>query len=121
MNVQAVVNFCARECELQRSGEMSVGWMFNAWLFAYDLSYAYGEKALPTLGDVLLIGSTVEPKQNHFRTVGVQVGWDVKPNWQTVPRQMENLIGAAGTLTPDSFFKEFEEIHPFVDGNGRTG
>jgi hypothetical protein len=24
-------------------------------------------------------------------------------------------------LTPDTFFKNYEEIHPFRDGNGRTG
>lgn len=124
MNTQAIVSFCALECYYQGSGEKSVGWMFDAWLYAEKKGITGGwVDRLPNVGDVIKLGQLVEPKKNYFglRSCGVQVGWDVKPNWETVPRQLENLMEAVLTLTPAEFFKEYEEIHPFVDGNGRTG
>lgn len=113
-----VIRFCARECELQMSGELSVSWMADAWLYAQQLV-----DISPTLADVLNLGKFVEPYKNYngFRQVGVRVGWDVKGDWRAVPSQTANLIEAQDYLTPAEFFKEYEEIHPFVDGNGRTG
>lgn len=117
MDNLAVVHFCARECELQMSGEMSVSWMFNAWDYARSQSDRF-----PVVDDVVALGRHVEPRKNDqgFRKVGVRVGWDVKPNWREVPRQIVNLMEAVKDLTPAEFCREFLEIHPFVDGNGRT-
>lgn len=113
-----IVRFCARECELQMSGERSVAWMVQAWEYAQDNCGVQ-----PTVNDVLILGGLVEPFKNvaGFRTVGVRVGWDVKGDWRDVPRQMVNLMEGQNSLTPNEFFKAYEEVHPFVDGNGRTG
>jgi hypothetical protein len=71
----------------------------------------------------LTLGHLVEPFKNAggFRRVGVRVGRDIKGPWDRVPGQIEALCLAVDTLDPDEWFREYEEIHPFVDGNGRTG
>lgn len=139
-----IVRFCSIECKLQMSGELSVGWMVDAWLYAQEASkirheftdeligYTYN----PTLADVLNIGKLVEPNVNYngFRKVDVRVGWDVKMNWENVPRAMDALMESLTAepdkshpgitipvMTPDKFFKEYEDIHPWRDGNGRSG
>lgn len=42
-------------------------------------------------------------------------------NAQHVQREMEILIKNQHLLPPDNFYWEFEEIHPWHDGNGRVG
>lgn len=140
------VRFCSIECDLQNSRPRSVSWMVDSWIYARSIAntrnnmydgYAY---TLPTISDVLNLGKLVEPNENvkGFRTCGVQIGLEVKMNWQDIPRQMNNLmdavkegafesrslgkgISSSRNSGANEFFKEYEEIHPFRDGNGRTG
>lgn len=137
------VQFASIECKLQMSGELSVAWMLDGLTYAIENSKQWddGPMRLPTVDDVLAIGKLVEPNVNvvsdrngGFRTVDVRVGYDVKAPWEEVPRLMVALMEAlreppyspregisVPVLTPDTFFKEYEEIHPFRDGNGRSG
>lgn len=128
-----IVRFCSIECLLQMSGELSVGWMVDAWLYAQEFGYAP-----PTLDDVQNIGRLVEPNVNYgpgFRRCDVRVGFDVKAPWQHVPVLMANLMEELnqlkeptdssypddyGLLTPEKFTREYLEIHPWRDGNGRS-
>jgi hypothetical protein len=114
-----LVRFCAIECELQRSGERSVFWMVQAWVMAL------GWDGHPGPEDIIELGRIVEPVKNRrgFRECGVRVGSDVKGDWSLVPRQIDNLCEQAtiDELTPAEWFREYEEVHPFIDGNGRTG
>ncbi|MEK6958057.1 MAG: Fic family protein [archaeon] len=67
--------------------------------------------------------------EGDLRGVNVRVGNHVAPPFYSVPRKLGALIkwfnANSGKFYPvvvaAYFHSEFESIHPFVDGNGRTG
>lgn len=118
-NVLNIVRFCAVECELQESGERSVANMVNAWAYAQW----WGHRAQATNDRfVKAVGAYVEPVVNRdgYRRYNVQVGGNVKAPWTLVPAMMAELLAQPGT-DPDAWFYSYENIHPFGDGNGRSG
>ena len=60
-----------------------------------------------------------------FRRCNVQVGGYVAPHWIKVPDLMaEWVLHWSSAATPEDIKRAhvaFESIHPFEDGNGRTG
>jgi hypothetical protein len=118
-NVTRLVSWAALECQKQQSGEASVWWMLEGWSYAYR---HYDEPV--TTEFVQRVGGLVEPRKNthgEWRDVDVRVGFTVMPKWDKVPRLMDALVEAWGELDSDTWYREFEEVHPFADGNGRTG
>lgn len=111
------IKYCAEECARQKSGELSVYWMARALeMLLIDVNQSINE----TL--ILNLGALVEPEKNlrGFRHTSVRFAdYSFAPDAEIIPDAITSLCNAG--LTAAEFYQEFEEIHPFIDGNGRVG
>ena len=102
-------------------GIKRVGWMLDAWRRAMQLHSA---GMVISIECIELLGATIEQGINAggFRKGNVRSGTtviNVAPD-EIVPR-LERLLRPMPSMSPLEFYREFELIHPFYDGNGRTG
>lgn len=122
-----VVDYCREEVCRQGhdtgsvDGLERVGWMLGAW--ALSLNWRAGGCVL-TQSLILDLGLLVEPGKNNqgYRRCEVRVGPNaVATKARDVHTAVERLLELEPSMTPLEFYKAFEEIHPFEDGNGRVG
>lgn len=128
-NDAPVVAYCAEEVWRQGhnthkpDGWLRVAFMLNAWSFAYNSTR---HRQFVTLEEMIEIGKMVEPTKNAagIRRVRVQVGLTMCPEPEEVMPMLEELWRKQWSdteeLEPFAFYRAFLNIHPFVDGNGRT-
>lgn len=114
------IRWAAQECARQESGELSVAWMLEGY------AYALTHRARPiTLDDILTLGRLIEPVINRrgLRALPVLVGRDLHRGIaaNTVPTALAQLVEYQDGIDAVTWYRSYQEIHPFADGNGRTG
>lgn len=60
-------------------------------------------------------------ERGNYRYAQVWVGGHQPPNALRVPELMDGWFAGLYLKTPKQAHISFEKIHPFIDGNGRTG
>lgn len=60
-------------------------------------------------------------EKGNYRRIQVYVGKHVPPAAHMVPSLMMDYLSTFEAMDPIEAHVRFETIHPFVDGNGRTG
>ena len=119
------VRYAAKECERQRSGEMSVYHMLNALETMRQQKKPWYKQPSDD-GFIAFVVELAKYVNNNaglsVRDVPVTVNGNVlkvtgEALWDSLRRFLEN----SNYMTPVEFYKEFESIHPFIDGNGRVG
>lgn len=116
-----IVKFCAEEVDRQGRGPIQVVNMVDAWLYAMRY-HASGRRGITT--DVIQeCGHLTEPTKNDggWRSCGVRVGEHVAPHQADVPMLMSRFVFNLPKMTPAEAYLEFQQVHPFRDGNGRVG
>lgn len=120
-----VLKYIAEEVERQGDGPIAVYDMGRAWLDAMEMKRGNVVGPVPTLRDIERWGQLVSPRSNAigFRRGFVRVGLHIPRAWPLYLEDLDHLLkGIDAIFMPaDLVYREFQMIHPFNDGNGRTG
>ena len=121
-----IAKYCAEEVRRQyayqweQEAPLRVAGMIEAWLDALHEDF----ERSPLSPDLIRRwGGMIEPRNHDFRKIPIFVGPYKKMDWRLIDSALGKLCVAINDLRLDAFeaYREFEEIHPFEDGNGRTG
>jgi Fic family protein len=110
---------------------VELGDHFRAWDFMFkNFEKNLEEKHILRMHKLLMKNLLKNPKQNagKYRECAIWIGRKGGPKYEQIPELMNSLEYDIINLSKDSNIQDiwnihhkFETIHPFVDGNGRTG
>lgn len=103
--------------------------------YDYTLSLKQNKLSTPLICKIqkIVVKNTLpehlKNQEGQLRTLNVKIGEHVAPPHFFVPRKLKNIITWYNKnsnkyhpiIVAAYFHSEFESIHPFIDGNGRTG
>ncbi len=102
----------------------------SCW-YQKDLSVESVKRYLDTFHYLMIVSCTAEnlkhaghrisSKNDGWRKIHATARNSLVMNPEFIPRAIDNLVTGWNSLTPEEIFVEFEEIHPYNDGNGRVG
>lgn len=124
----SVLGYIAQEVTRQGDDQMAVYGMACAWKTAMDTVKSMGAlepTAILTKPMLCLWAYYISPKNKNpleYRTVRVSVGGDERAQPGAALRAaMKKWFNDLHLWTPAEAYYHFQLIHPFADGNGRTG
>jgi len=105
------------DLSMEGDGVKRVEGMWTAWKYAMSRS-----TEVPSLVDILVLGSAIEScNAKGYRRQAIYVGREEGLHYSRIRPALDSLVAQWHDLDDLQFYRQFEEIHPFLDGNGRTG
>jgi hypothetical protein len=127
---QAIEQFCLQEVtrQMDLGDPFAVSNLFDAWHYSvqhYEMLLSGYDKPPLSTSFIKTLGMMAKPEANAngWRTVPIRIGWTTRDNQYLIPEQISGIVAAYndGRLNAQELYLEYEFIHPFRDGNGRTG
>jgi len=122
VNIERIATIAAKECVKQQVGLDRFSFLVEAYRYALNAADMHSRLH----EHIQTINSIIEPANNgSFRRIAVRfpdfsVAVDAKEIPEAMSRLVEVSIAAQQANMQDRWIKDFLDVHPFVDGNGRT-